>query len=81
MCPCVYMYVEQYSQVLEQLKKCLSRDIPFFISCAYATQFISLCLGGGSSPPLVHLEEMIPTSQYLHIISKCSSFQALYITS
>ena len=33
------------------------------------------------SPPLVHLEEMIPTSQYLYIISKCSSFRALYLTS
>ena len=33
---------------------------------------------GGSSPPLVQLEEMILTSQYLYIISKCSSFQALF---
>ena len=56
---CVYMYLEQESQVIEQLKISISRDIPIFISCIYAT----------SSPPLV---------QYLYIISKCSSFQALF---
>ena len=42
---CVHKYLEQDSQVIEQLKMSISRDIPIFISCIYATlQFISLCL-------------------------------------
>ena len=31
MCLCVYMYLEQDSQVLEQLKMSLSRDIYLFL--------------------------------------------------
>ncbi len=74
------MYVEQDSQVLEQLKMSVSRYTYFYIMYLCHSIYFTLPRGG-SSPPLVHLEEMIPTSQYLYIISKCSSFQALYLTS
>ena len=80
MCSCVYMYLEQDSQVLEQLKMSISRYTYFYIMYLCHSIYFTLPRGG-SSPPLVHLEEMIPTSQYLYIISKCSSFQALYLTS
>ena len=82
MCSCVYMHLEQDSQVLEQLKMSISRYTYFYIM--YLCHSINFTLPrGDSSPPLVHLEEMIPTSQYLtsqylYIISKCSSFQALF---
>ena len=72
----VYMYLEQDSQVLEQLKMSISRYTYFYIMDLCHSIYFTLPRGG-SSPPLVHLEEMIPTSQYLYIISKCSSFQAL----
>ena len=74
------MYLEQDPQVLEQLKMSISRYTYFYIMYLYHSIYFTLPQGG-SSPPLVHLEEMIPTSQYLYIISKCRSFQALYLTS
>ena len=77
MCSCVDMYLEQDSQVLEQLKMSISRYTYFYIMYLCHSIYFTLPRGG-SSPPLVHLEEMIPTSQYLYIISKCSSFQALF---
>ena len=72
---CVYMYLEQDSQVLEQLKMSISEITYFYIMYLCHSIYFTLPRGS-SSPPLVHLEEMIPTSQYLYIISKCSSFQA-----
>ena len=71
------MYLEQDSQVLEQLKMSISRYTYFYIMYLYHSIYFTLPRGG-SPPPLVHLEEMIPTSQYLYIISKYSSFQALF---
>ena len=72
---CVYIYLELDSQVLKQLKMSISRYTYFYIMYLCHSIYFTLPRGG-SSPPLVHLEEMIPTSQYLYIISKCSSFQA-----
>ena len=76
---CVYVS-RTSSQVLEQLKMSISRYTYFYIMYLCHSIYFTLPRGV-SSPPLVHLEEMIPTSQYLYIISKCSSFQAFYLTS
>ena len=58
------MYVEQDSQVLEQLKMSISRYTYFYIMYLCHSIYFTLPRGD-SSPPLVHLEEMIPTSQYI----------------
>ena len=78
---CVYMYLEQDSQVLEQLKMSISRYTYFYIMYLCHSPIYFTLPREGSFPPLVQLEEMILTFQYLYIISKCSSFQALYLTS
>ena len=67
---CVYMYLEQDSKVIEQLKMSIWREIYLFLYHVLMHSPIYFTLPrGGSSPPLV---------QYLYIISKCSSFQALF---
>ena len=74
---CVYMYLEQDFQVLEQLKMSISRYTYFYIMYLCHSPIYFTLPRGGSSPPIVQLEEMILTShQYLYIISKSSSFQA-----
>ena len=70
------MYLEHDFQVLEQLKMSISIYTYFYIMYLCHSIYFTLPRGG-SSPPLAHLE-MIPTSQYLYIISKCRSFQALF---
>ena len=74
------MYLEQDPQVLEQLKMSYL-EMYLFLYHVFMPLNLFHFPRGGSSSPLVHLEEMIPTSQYLCIITKCSSFQAFYLTS
>ena len=59
---CVYMYLEQDSLVLEQLKMSISRYTYFYIMYLRNSPIYFTLPRGGSSPPLVQLEEMIPTS-------------------
>ena len=58
-CICFY---KQDSQVLEQLKTSISRYTYFYIMCLCHSPIYFTLPRGGSSPLLVQLEEMIPTS-------------------